>query len=129
MALKHDNEHDDLWEVLGHAPKVEPGPFFTQHVLRKVRKGGTERSPVWTWLPATGSGRLAAVLALALAAAAAYTLTRPEPPAVATVAAAGAASVGFPSNEEAAIDYLLIANLDEIIASEENTLWADYSVN
>ena len=31
-------ENDELWNLLGQAPKTTPSPFFARNVLRSVRK-------------------------------------------------------------------------------------------
>lgn len=37
-------EKDDVWSLLDHASKVEPGPFFARNVVREVRLDSTRES-------------------------------------------------------------------------------------
>ncbi|MDL5054468.1 hypothetical protein QQ056_13065 [Oscillatoria laete-virens NRMC-F 0139] len=56
-----DNEKDKLWELLGSAKKVEPSPWFTDHVLRQVERMEQSREeyvsvPRFFWKFATAFG-------------------------------------------------------------------------
>lgn len=43
-------QDSELWDLLGNTPNVEPGPFFSRNVLRKVRQISPEKSSLWTGL-------------------------------------------------------------------------------
>ena len=37
-AMNHDEEHDELWQLLGKANQPQPSPFFSRNVLRAIRE-------------------------------------------------------------------------------------------
>lgn len=113
------NREDDqpLWDLLGKAARPELSAFFARNVLRKIREERSGRG----YLARLFSGRRlipAAVLAVAMFAALLFTR-------ISTVAPH--------SNENPAIaavatqDYEVVADLDELLASDENNLWTDNS--
>jgi hypothetical protein len=113
------NREDDqsLWELLGKATKPELSAFFARNVLRKIRE---ERS--WrAYLAHFFSGRrLIPAAALAVAVFAALLFTRPS--------MVGPHSTENPNVANIATqDYEVVADLDELLASDENNLWTDNS--
>jgi hypothetical protein len=113
------NREDDqpLWDLLGKAAKPEVSEFFARNVLRKIREERNGRG----YLARFFSGRrLIPVAALAVAIFAALLVTRTsmvaprskENPIIAAVATQ---------------DYEVVADLDELLASDENSLWTDNS--
>lgn len=111
------NREDDekLWDLLGAAGRPEPSPFFARNVLRQLRAEGGRVSSHWLgWrrlIPV--SGIVAATAALFIA----YTFSfRPasnsDDDAVARIDAQ---------------DYEVVADLDDLLASDENSLWDDNS--
>ena len=36
--MNHDEEHDELWQLLGQARQPQVSPFFSRNVLRAIRK-------------------------------------------------------------------------------------------
>ena len=113
------NREDDqpLWDLLGKAAKPEVSAFFARNVLRKIREKRSWRS----YLVHFFSGRRlipAAALAVAMLAALVFTRTSmlaphsKENPIIAAVATQ---------------DYEVVADLDELLASDENNLWTDNS--
>jgi hypothetical protein len=112
------NREDDqpLWDLLGKAVKPEVSAFFARNVLRKIREEESGRG----YLARLFSGRRwipAAALALAMFAALIVTRTSLAPhskenPAIAAVATQ---------------DYEVVADLDDLLASDENNLWTDNS--
>ena len=106
-----------LWDLLGSAAQPAAAPYFARHVLRRIR---AETGPGWwsrrwlNWrrmLPA--SGLVAATAAIFIA----YTFSfRPsrggEDEAIAKIDAR---------------DYEVVADLDDLLASDENNLWDDNS--
>lgn len=113
------NREDDqpLWDLLGKAAKPEVSAFFARNVLRKIREERSGRGYLARffsgrrWIPAT---------ALALAVFGTLVVTRTstvaphakENPIIAAVATQ---------------DYEVVADLDELLASDENNLWTDNS--
>jgi hypothetical protein len=107
-----------LWDLLGRSAEPRLSPFFARNVLRKIRQeaGFFERTRNWL-----GFRRVAAASAVAVvviwAAIAAY---HPVPQAL-------------PANEADVVakidpqDYDVVADLDELVAWDENSLWDEKS--
>ena len=113
------NREDDqpLWDLLGKAAEPDVSAFFARNVLRKIREERSGRG----YLARFFSGRrLIPAAALAVAVFAALLVTRTsmvaphskENPIIAAVATQ---------------DYEVVADLDELLASDENNLWTDNS--
>jgi hypothetical protein len=119
--MKHE-EHDDLWDLLGRARPVKASPMFPRNVLRAVRQlePETERGFFewlrigWNWLIVSGAA--AAVLIL--------TLNMRTPPAAPQVQVA---MVDNSVVEEIvrSPDLAVIANLDMLVAMDDNDLWLE----
>ena len=116
--MKREDDQQ-LWELLGRLAEPKLSPFFARNVLRKVRQepGSFERARLWlSWrklVPASG-------LALAVIAAL-IALHHPGPS-------------QRPSEREPDVvakidpqDYEVVADLDELLASDENNLWEENS--
>lgn len=124
-----NEEHDDLWELLGRARPVKASPMFSRNVLRAVRQlePEKERSFVgwlragWNWLAVTGAA--AAVLFLTFGLHTSPTSTRQQV-AVATVAPTDNAVL---EKVLRSTDLSVIANLDLLVAMDDNDLWLDSS--
>src|SRR5258708_12599276 len=63
-----DQEHDELWALLGRARRSEPSPFFVAKVMTAVRHGNEKRIALWrNWLryglPSAFAGAMAVILA------------------------------------------------------------------
>jgi hypothetical protein len=110
------NREDDeqLWDLLGAARRPEASPFFARNVLRQIREGGLGSRTWLSWrrlIPV--SGIVAATVAIFIA----YTFSfRPSP--------------GGDDDAIAKIDvqdYEVVADLDDLLASDENSLWDDNS--
>ncbi|MDQ3621258.1 MAG: hypothetical protein M3463_02045 [Verrucomicrobiota bacterium] len=48
--MNRNDEHDDLWELLGHARQETLSPFFARNVLRDVRHLQHGPSSIAGWL-------------------------------------------------------------------------------
>jgi hypothetical protein len=113
------NREDDqpLWDLLGKAAMPEVSAFFARNVLRKVRE---ERSGRGNLARFFSGRRLIPAAALVLGMFVALLVTRTsmvapqakENPVIASVATQ---------------DYEVVADLDELLASDENNLWTDNS--
>ena len=113
--MKREDDQQ-LWELLGRARPVQVSPFFARNILRKLREGEGRFERLRGLLrpraliPATG-------LVIAIVAAM-LTMHRP-------------ASVNRADNVPdvlAAIDpqdYDVVADLDELITTDDNNLWDD----
>ncbi|SRR6266487_5451225 len=111
-----------LWDLLGRSARPELSPFFARNVVRQVRQESQEprlfeRARWWlSWrrlVPA--SGLAVAVIAAIIAFHQPAPSQRPserEPDEVAKV---------DPQ------DYEVVADLDELLASDENNLWEENS--
>jgi hypothetical protein len=124
--MKHE-EHDDLWELLGRARPVKASPMFSRNVLRALRQLEPEKGrgfvdwlrAGWNWVAVTGAA--AAVICLTLS------LRTSHPAASRQVAAASADNAAL---EEVlrSPDLSVIANLDMLVAMDDNDLWLDSKV-
>lgn len=110
-------ENDPLWELLGRARPPEVSPFFARNVLRAVRnesersRGGFLGWITARWRFATALGSVAALFIIV-----AVTLDLQAP---------------RQANSEPVMviaenpDYEVIADLDNLLASEDNSLWLE----
>jgi hypothetical protein len=109
------NREDDeqLWDLLGTARRPEASPFFARNVLRQVRAEADRAPRRWlSWrrlIPVSG------IVAATAAIFVAYTFSfRPAP--------------GSDDDAIAKIDaqdYEVVVDLDELLASDESSLWDD----
>jgi hypothetical protein len=106
----------ELWDVLGRLPEPTLSPFFARNVLRGIRQEPSyfQRVRNWFGVPKLiGASAVAAVvIGLALVA------HRPSP--------------NTPSSSDLDIvakidpqDYDVVADLDELIAWDENSVWEE----
>jgi hypothetical protein len=106
------NDDQQLWDLLGSSRAPEPSAFFSRNVLRRMREESVSRPGWLRWrrlLPA--SGLVAAMAAIFIA----YTFTFQRPP-------AGEDDVVTKIDVQ---DYEVVADLDNLLASEDNNLWDD----
>jgi hypothetical protein len=113
-----DREDDkQLWDILGHIPEPTLSPFFARNVVRTVRHEATRFERVRNWL---SWRRLAAASAIAIIVIGMAIAT--HHPVSQTPA------VNDPDVVVAKIDpqdYDAVADLDELIAWDENSVWED----
>ena len=110
------DEQDDLWRLLGRAKAPSVSPFFSRNVLRAIREEEQEKPRVfallrWRWL--TVSATACGVL---VAAALSFHQAKPVPTDAVMVLA---------QQVSASPDYQVINHLDELLASEETSVWLD----
>ena len=116
------DEHDDLWDLLGKAKEAAPSPFLARNVLREIRAQQAQRQQlslfarlsgglVRKWKLAAFCGGAIALLALN------FSLFTPHSQDQAAAVQLAASSP----------DFEVIANLDELLASQETSLWIDSS--
>lgn len=114
--MNPSDEQDDLWRLLGKARPVEPSAFFARNVLREVRGTGQQRRAGWAvWLLRP---RPLAWIGVAMASLAIVCTLQFVPASVDT-------EVVIAEQVSKSSDYLVIADLDELLASEENSLWLE----
>ena len=117
--MNPDEERDDLWELLGRAKTPVASPFFARNVLREIRKEKQTRSP-WNWL--ARQWRVATLGAVALVLLAVIPVLHNGGSREKTVPALELARQTANS-----ADYEVIARMDELLASEDITIWLDTS--
>jgi hypothetical protein len=115
--MKREDD-EQLWDLLGHKAGPDISPFFARNVLRRIRE-----QPSWSvWARSWLSWRrLVPLSGLAVAVIGTFLLLH---------------SPGLrqkPDTEFDAVakidvqDYEVVADLDDLLASEENNLWDDNS--
>jgi hypothetical protein len=116
--MKREDDQQ-LWDLLGQADEPKLSPFFARNVLRQIR-----REPRWFEHVRSRLRlrRLAPASGLALAVIAAIIFAhnpslRPKP----------VADESDPVAKIDAQDYEVVADLDELLASDENNLWDEDS--
>ena len=112
-----DQEHDELWALLGRAKRLEPSPFFVAKVMTAIRHGNERRVALWrNWLryglPSAFAGALAVLLA--------YFSFLPHH-------SADHRTIVVAQTEPGDLD--VIADLDVVMSSEESSVWLDSSAH
>jgi hypothetical protein len=120
--MKND-EQDDLWRLLGHAKAPTVSPFFSRNVLRAIREEEQEKPGIfvrlfgragWRWALLSAS---ACVLLAVSGLAWRHHAASPAPQADQVVQLAQQVSTSP--------DYQVINHLDELLASEETSVWLE----
>ena len=107
--MKRDDDQE-LWDLLGQAAEPKISPFFARNVLREIRQPG-HWSTLRGWfnprrlIPAAGMATLLAAVFLRMHASS--PLTAPSPDMLANADAQ---------------DYEVMADLDDLLASDDNSL-------
>lgn len=114
--MKREDDQE-LWDLLGKAEPTEISPFFARNVLRSLRekRGWREKLAPWlSWrrlIPLTG-----VALAVLVSGLAFHSPVRPP------------ASPDNPPEVVAQLDpadYEVVADLDELLAMQEDNSWSD----
>ena len=114
--MKREDDQE-LWDLLGKTSEPAISPFFARNVLRQIRQERGWRDRLGEWF---APRRLIATSAVALAiVAAVITVQRPTST---PVASENVPEVVAQLDE---IDYQVVADLDSLLAMEEDTLWSD----
>lgn len=109
-------EHDDLWELLGKAKTTKASPFFSRNVLRAIRESRPESAGLFGWLRTRWTVAVVSTAAVAVAAVLIVERTeRPDP------------LLLLASQVSASPDYQVINHLDELLDSEQNSVWLEAS--
>lgn len=108
-------EHDELWDLLGKAKALEVSPFFSRNVLRAVRGEAQAKPGLLAWLRRHWQLTAISTCTLALAIGFAFVEQPSQPDPVMLLAQQVSVSP----------DYQVITHLDELLASEENSVWLE----
>lgn len=122
--MNRNDEHDDLWELLGNARQETPSPFFSRNVLREVRQlrqagpsfaGWLRRQWHWALI-----GACAVLIVVLNSPGFDSRLGRREQP----VEPADQIERLVQQLSQSP-DLFVIANLDELEADAESSIWLD----
>ena len=114
---REDDEH--LWDLLGRAAESKVSPFFARDVLRQIRQDPHWSIGAWSLFSLR---RLVPASGLALVVIAAIIFTHNP-----SLRQKPAANEPDPVAKIDAQDYEVVADLDELLASDENNLWDEDS--
>jgi hypothetical protein len=115
--MKREDD-DQLWDLLGHKPEQEISPFFARNILRRVREEESKRARTWVWLR-----RLVPASGLALAILGAVMFMREQEPRQVLIESQVDTVVASIDIQ----DYEVVADLDNLLASDENSPWDENS--
>ena len=116
MDNMEPQDDKELWDVLGRLPEPTLSPFFARNVLREIRQKPSYYQRVWNWF---GVRKMVAVSAATAAVVALALVTHYPGPRT------------TPSNDSDVVakidpqDYDVVADLDELIAWDENNVWEE----
>ncbi|PYK21021.1 MAG: hypothetical protein DME55_00590 [Verrucomicrobia bacterium] len=113
MDLEDDKQ---LWDILGRVSEPKLSPFFARNVVRSVRQEATRFDRMRSWLSWRRLAAASAVLIVAIGMAVA--MHHP----VSQTKAANDSDVVAKIDPQ---DYDVVADLDELIAWDENTVWEE----
>jgi len=119
------DEQDDLWRLLGHAKAPSVSPCFSRNVLRAIREQQQEKPSLWARAFArhAWSWILSGACACTLLIASIVTLHHANPP-TPQLAQIDPVTV-LAQQVSSSPDYQVINHLDELLASEETSVWLD----
>ena len=117
--MKREDDHE-LWDLLGRSEPPAVSPFFARNVIRKLRQRRRWQNVVGDWL--TGRRAIPAVaLAVVLCTAATFTMLQSH----------GTRFGGSQDDIPEVVaridpgDYEVVADLDDLLASQEDDSWDD----
>jgi len=112
------DEQDDLWRLLGQAKAPAVSPFFSRNVLRAIREEKQEKPGLFAWLHWRWLTLAASACVLVVASSVA--LHHPSAP----LAQADPVMI-LAQQVSTSPDYQVINHLDELLASEETSIWLE----
>jgi hypothetical protein len=116
MDNMEPEDDKELWDVLGRLPEATLSPFFARNVLRKIRQEPARFERVRNWF---GVRRLIGASAVAAVVVAMALVTHHPGPRTASSRDLDVVAKIDPQ------DYDVVADLDELIAWDENSVWED----
>jgi len=111
----NNEEHDDLWHLLGRAKRPAESPFFARNVLRAVRGEMQDSLRGFAWF--RRYWQFTAVSACLLIIAGVVFSPSAEQP--------DAAIMLLAEQVSQSPDYQVISHLDELLASVESSVWLE----
>lgn len=122
----NNEEHDELWRLLGKAKEPSASPMFSRNVLREVRGLRQEQPGFIAWL--RSHWQIPAIATCSIAVALSLNSRTPElaqqqPPVPETDRL-----LVMAERVSESPDYLVISHLDELLDAEQNALWLDSTV-
>jgi len=118
MDNMEPQDDKELWDVLGRLPEPTVSPFFARNVLRKIRQEPTRFERARNWFSVRKVVGASAVAAAAVFVALALVTHYPGPR---TTSSSDSDVVAKIDPQ----DYDVVADLDALIAWDENTVWED----
>ena len=117
--MKREDD-EQLWDLLGRSVGPQASPFFARDVLRRIRQ-----QPSWAtvWRAWLSPRKLVPVSAVVIALAAAVIFTH-NPSTRQRTAGNDVDPVIAKIDVQ---DYEVVADLDDLLASDDNNLWDDNS--
>lgn len=115
--MKREDDQQ-LWDMLGHNPEPKVSPLFARNILRQVRDEQSRRVRTWVWLR-----RLVPASAIALAILGVVIFMRVQSP----------QEVSIENQVDPVIasidiqDYEVVADLDNLLAPDEDSPWDESS--
>lgn len=117
--MKRDDD-EELWDLLGKAPAASVSPFFARNVLREIRQERGWGQKAFGWLAPRWATAAAAALAVCITA-------------VFLVSHNGGISSKSPEGDDVPevvanidpSDYEVVADLDDLLAAQEDDSWDD----
>jgi hypothetical protein len=116
MDNMEPQDDKELWDVLGRLPEPTLSPFFARNVLRTIRPEPTLFKRVGNWFSAKRLIGASAVAAVVLAFA--LVTYHPGP----RTASSNDLEIVAKIDPQ---DYDVVADLDELIAWDENSVWEE----
>jgi hypothetical protein len=116
METMEPQDDKELWDILGRVPEPSLSPFFARNVLRKIRQEATRLDGARNWFSLR---RLVAASAVAIVVVGMAIATHHP---VSKTASANDLDVVAKVDPQ---DYDVVADLDELIAWDENNVWEE----
>jgi len=119
-TMNQPDEHDDLWHLLGKARRTNVSPFFARNVVREVRAQKQSGPGFFTLLRRRWQFALASAAVASVIAGAGWQYWQ--------------ADFSRGSSDQLTViarqlsdspEYDVISDLDELIASEETSVWLE----
>jgi hypothetical protein len=116
MDNMEPQDDKELWDVLSRLPEPTLSPFFARNVIRRIRPEPTYFERVRNWF---GVRKIVGASAVAAVVAALALVTHYPGPRTTSSSDSDVVAKVDPQ------DYDVVADLDELIAWDENSVWED----